>query len=208
MDAGAFLEDLKASKATQLDRLGSNKLLLALTDADLETESVLQAAAVSEYAAAETFREWAADETDERARELFDAVAEQERDHLDRVTAHLDGFEPPEAPGPMHAYLRGLDDTLPRVAAGLVGRGLVSTKSHTQIIGFFVNEADRELADLFRDLRAETEAEIEDGLAYLTSADADTDGGAMAAAEYVIQVAYDDYADGLRGLGLDPKPIC
>ncbi len=208
MDAGAFREDLEAAKATQLDRLGSNKLLLALTEADLEADSVLRAAAASEYAAAETFRQWESDETEADARELFASVAGQEEEHLDRVVAHLDGFDEPAAPGPMHSFLRGLDETVPRVAAGLVARGIVSTKSHTQIISFFVNQADRERADLFRDLKAETEGEIDDGLAYLEMApDADREA-AMAAAEYVIQVAYDDYADGLRDLGLDPKPIC
>lgn len=209
MDAGAFRDALEEAKATQLDRLGSNKLLLAITDAELDTDPILRAAAASEYAAADTFRGWAADETDQGAADLFAAVADQEADHLDRVVAHLDDYDPPETAGPMHAFLRGIEETAPRVAAGLVARGLVSTRTHTQIIGFFVNEADRELADLFRDLKSETEAEIDDGLAYLEDVDgADAWEPALAAAEYVIQVAYDDFADGLRALGLDPKPIC
>lgn len=209
MDAGEFREALEASKATQLDRLASNKLLLALTDADLETEPVLEAAAASEYAAAETFRQWADDEADRAARDLFATVADQEADHLDRVVAQLPAFDPPDAAGPLHAFLRGVDATVPRVAGGLVARGLVSSRSHTQIIGFFINEAEQELADLFRDLKAETDAEIDAGLTYLDENAGDDDWEpALSTAEYVIQIAYDDYADGLRDLGLDPKPIC
>lgn len=209
MNAGDFRQALEESKATQLTRLASNKLLLALTDADLDTEPVLAAAAASEYAAEETFRGWVDDEPDRAARTLFAEVAEQEADHLERVVAHLSTFDPPASPGPMHAFLRGVDATVPRVAGGLVARGLVSARSHTQIIGFFVNEAEQELADLFRDLKAETDEEIQAGLTYLEEGvDDDAWEAAMATAEYVIQVAYDDYADGLRDLGLDPKPIC
>jgi hypothetical protein len=38
-----------------------------------------------------------------------------------------------------------------------------------------------------------------------TDADRET---AEAVATYVVQLAYDDYADALAGMGVDPKPIC
>ncbi|MFB6227255.1 MAG: rubrerythrin family protein [Halobacteriales archaeon] len=210
MNANLLREDVASEKHTQLDRLGSGKLLVALTDATLDRETVLSVAADSEYAAAETFRAWA-DETEvEPAREAFEAVSDQERDHYERVVAHLSDHDPPDAGGPMHAYLRGLDGTIERVGAGLLGRPLVSTRSHTQVISFFVNEADTKLADLFRDLKSETDVELERGMDAL---DALCDGPddwerARATAEYTIQVAYDDYADALEGMGLDPRPIC
>ena len=31
---------------------------------------------------------------------------------------------------------------------------------------------------------------------------------ARAVGAYTVQVAYDDYADALRGMGVDPKPVC
>ena len=49
-----------------------------------------------------------------------------------------------------------------------------------------------------------------DGLALLAepcSSDADWDRAA-ASAEYVVSLAYDDYADALRGMDVDPKPVC
>ena len=213
MDGQTFVDEVEAAKATELKRLGSSKLLVALTEANLEVERVLQVAAASEYAAAETFHAWADDEPDGGARAAFEDVAAQEDDHFERVVAHLDDFEPPTAPGPMHAYLRGREDTVERIATGLVARPLVSVRTHTQVISFFVNEADRERADLFRELKADTEAVIETGTALLEERCGDAGEGsdwerASATAEYLVQVAYDDYADGLVEMGLDPKPIC
>lgn len=210
MDAKQLREEVEAEKRTQLDRLGSEKLLVALTDATLSRESVLTTAADSEYAAAETFRSWADEEPASPAREAFTDVREQEETHYERVREHLPNHDPPDAGGPMHAYLRGLEGTIERVGAGLVGRPLVSTRSHTQVISFFVNEADTGMADLFRDLKSETNAELDRGLEALeVLCDGPEDWErARAPAEYVIQIAYDDYADTLEGMGLDPRPIC
>lgn len=211
MDGQSFRDAVEEAAETELDRLGSSRLLVALTGADLTTGAVLRAAAHSEHAARETFRAWAADEDDPRAREAFADAADREAEHLDRVLDALDdpGFDPVDG-GPMHAYLREREDTVERVAAGMVGRGLVSVRAHVQVIGFFVNEADERRADLFRDLRAETEASLDRGLDLLEALCADADDWERAGmvAEYVVRVAYDDYADALADLGIDPKPIC
>ncbi|MFB6302458.1 MAG: rubrerythrin family protein [Haloferacaceae archaeon] len=211
MDGQAFRETVEDGMETELDRLGSNKLLVALTDADLTTAAVLRVAAHSEHAARETFRAWAADEDDPLAREAFEDAAEREAEHLERVLDALDDpdFDPADG-GPMHAYLREREGAVERVAAGMVGRGLVSVRTHGQVISFFVNEAEERRADLFRDLRAETRASLERGLDLLDAL-CDDEGDwkrARMVAEYVIQVAYDDYADALTDLGLDPRPIC
>jgi hypothetical protein len=211
MDAEAFRDAVEESKATELDRLGSSQLLVALTGAQLDAQHVLEVAAHSEHAARETFREWAATEDDPGARDAFESVADQEDEHLRRVREELDDpdFEPADG-GPMHAYLRGRDDAIERVAGGMVGRPLVSLRTHVQLISFFVNEADESTADTFRDLRAETAAVIDDGLELLAErcrSEEDWERARMVA-EYVIQVAYDDYADALTDLGLNPKSIC
>ena len=210
MDARQLREDVESGKRTRLDRLGSEKLLVALTDATLDRESVLATAADSEYAATETFRSWAAEEPSPPAREAFATVRDQEESHYERVLEHLPDHDPTDAGGPMHAYLRGLEGSIERVGAGLVGRPLVSIRSHMQVISFFVNEADTGMADLFRDLRSETNAELDRGLEALdVLCDAPDDWErARATAEYTIRVAYDDYADTLEGMGLDPRPIC
>ncbi|KAB1188471.1 MULTISPECIES: rubrerythrin family protein [Haloferax] len=211
MDSASFREAVETAKRTELDRLGSSKLLLSLTAADLSESAVLRAAAFSEHAARETFRAWAADETVEQAKAAFEETAQQEDEHLRRVLERLDSdLDLPDGPGLMHAYLRGRDDTIERIAAGMVGRGLVSLRTHTQVIGFFINEADRQGADLFRELKSETEDALTTGLILLDELCEDDDEWERArmVAEYVVQVAYDDYADGLAELGVDPRPLC
>ncbi|SFR41620.1 rubrerythrin family protein [Halogeometricum limi] len=211
MDAATLRSTVEEDKQTELDRLGSQQLLVALTDADLTRERVLDVAAASEHAAHVTFDGWTADETDDDAREAFAVVADQEADHLERVTAELDGeWEPDDEPGPMHAYLRGRDATVERIAAGMVGRPLVSQRTYNQLIGFFVNEADERTADVLRGLKSETLETLERGLSLLdatceTEEDWET---ARRVAGYTIQLAYEDYADALRGLGFDPRSVC
>jgi hypothetical protein len=210
MDAAALVDAVESETATELDRLGSSKLLVALTGADLDADTVLRAAAGSERAACETFRAWADTEPDATAGAAFDAVAEQEADHYERVAAELDGFEPPDEVDALHAYLRGLEGTVERAAAGLVGRTLVSTRAHTQLIGFFVNEADRARADLFRDLKADTDAALDDGRDVLDTVCGSGDDWTRAedAAVAAVETAYDEYVGALDDLGLDPKPVC
>jgi len=224
MDGEAFRERVESAKATELERLGSNKLLIALTDATLEPEAVLRAAADSEHAAHNTFAAWAADAADDgghddagaggdAAAELFEWLAERERDHRERVLdslADLGVDHDPADGGTVHEYLRAREDPVERVAAGTVGRGLVSDRTHLQIVSFFVNEGDETRADLFRDFRTETEEELERGLALLEGAcgtDEDWERARMVA-EYAVQIAYDDYADALAGMGVDVKPVC
>jgi hypothetical protein len=210
MDAATFRENVETATATELDRLGSQQALVALTDADLDRETVLRAAAQSEHVARETFAEWADDEANAHAAETFARLAERERDHYERVVAELDGeFDPTDAVDPMHDHLRGLDDTVAR-AAGLVGRSLASDRTQLQVVNFFVNEADERRADLFRDLREDTRNEGSAGGELLENRcdDEAERERAQAVAEETVRIAYDDYAETLEGMGLDPKPIC
>ena len=207
MNPDDFADTVSEEKSTELDRLGSQQLLVALTGADLEPEVVLAASANSERAAAETFAEWA-DGSDD-ARETFERLADQERDHYERVVAELDEFEPLDATDSMQAYLRGLDDDVSR-AGGLVGRSLVGSRTLLQVVNFFVNDADERRADIFRDLRADTRENVADGVRVLADCCAGEDdwNRAFDVATETVQIAYDDYADTLTGMGLDPKPIC
>jgi hypothetical protein len=210
MDAEGFRERVVDRKQTQLDRLGSGKLLVGLTGGDLRRETVLELAANSEHAARETFEGWAADESDPDARAAFEDVAAQEADHYERVLALVDDPHEPAGGGVLHSYLRGREDTVDRAAAGMVGRPLYSLRAYTQMVSFFVNEADEATADELRALKADTEATLQRGcelLAGLCDDDAAVEG-AVDTAGYTIQLVYDDYADALAEMGLNVKSVC
>lgn len=207
-----FLAAVREECATELDRLGSEKALIATTAARLEPERVLGTALAAELRAAETFDAWADDETDDRARALFERVAATEREHADRVRELGDLEEPAPHPGPdaLHEQLRGLDGTVERVAAGAVARPLVASRSLLQVVNFFVNEADSASAATFRGLRAETDQLPPEGAALVAELCAD-DGDwkrALMAAVDAVEAAYREYADTLEGMGVDPKPVC
>jgi hypothetical protein len=210
MDAASFPDAIADAKGVELDRLGSQQSLVALTDAELDAETVLRTSAQSEHVARETFSAWAENEASGDASETFSALAEQEADHYERVVAELkDDFEPSDDVDPMHAHLRELDATIER-AAGLVGRSLAADRTQLQVVNFFVNEADERRAELLRDLRADTQDAVSTGAELLERQCADDSDRKRAreTAEEVVQIAYDEYAETLQGMGLDPKPIC
>lgn len=200
MDADELRETVVADNASDLALLGSPDLLVSLSEGDPNPDTLLSAAGNSEHAARETFRAWADDAADATLARTYESVAAQENDHHRRVRAALDGdseFGPPEQAGPMHAYLRGRDDPIHRIAGGMVGRTLVSLRTHDRLIDFFA--ADPERVRLFRDLREETADCLDDGLAALDArATADDWKAAQAVAGYTIQLASDDLRDGLR----------
>jgi len=201
MDADGLRAAVEAEHADALDLLGSRELLVALSDGDPRPAALLAAAADSEYAARETFREWADGTVDPALRDVFEAVAEQEDDHFHRVRTAMgdDDVHDPERSGPMHAYLRGREDPIQQVAAGMVGRTLVSLRTHGRLIDFFDAVDGHDRAALFRDLRAETAACLDDGLAILDErADGDDWAAAEAVAGYTIRLAADDLRDALR----------
>lgn len=210
MDGSEIVEAVRASKATELERLGKEKALIATTNADLGTAAVLRAAAASERRAQRTFEAWAESEPDERAREAFERVAATEADHYGRIVARLEAPPTDPEPDPLHASLRTVERTVERVGAGLIGRPLASERTLLQVVNFFLNEADTAAADLFRDLREETLRVPEEGTTLLDELCVGEDDWVLArkAAEDAIQVAYDDYAETLEGMGLDPKPVC
>jgi len=210
MDGADFLETVRESNATALDRLGSEKALVATTDAVLERERVLETAAAAEARAATTFETWADDEPDDRAREAFRDAAARERDHHGRVCELGDVAASDPPADPLHDYLRGLETTVERAAGGLVARPLVASRTLLQVISFFVNEGEPGAADAFRDLRSETDEQVETGTAVVAAVRDGPDDRARAeeAAGRTIQAAYGAYADSLEGMGIDPKPVC
>lgn len=211
MDTSAFIDRVNSECATELDRLGSEKALVATTMAELETDRVLETAAQAELRAEATFEAWSTDEDHDAARDAFERCVGKEREHADRIIDRLGSDEDldPRADD-LHQYLRELETTPERVGAGMVGRPLASSRTLLQTINFFVNEADEDTADLFRDIRAETETLVEEGATLLETVcqtDEDAEDAETAAVE-AIQTAYGEYAETLEEMGLDPRPIC
>ncbi|MFD1684977.1 rubrerythrin family protein [Halobellus litoreus] len=201
---------LESERSEELALLGSERFRTAAAGGEPTARALLVAAAESEAAARATFAEWVTDEGDPGARTAFESVVDQETEHRERVAAELDEWTPEDgAPGPMHAYLRGREATVERVAGGMVGRPLVSLRTHAQLIEFFerreTDAADRRAA-LFRDLRAETAGTLDDGLTLLAErCESETAWEtAELVAGYTIRLAHDDTADALRSLGVDP----
>jgi chemotaxis regulatin CheY-phosphate phosphatase CheZ len=194
-------DQVRATDETELDRLGSEKALLALTDAQLDTTTVLERTG----AALASARDGLADLASDAGAETVATAVADARDALavatDRVADSLDGEF--AADSAFLALDAETDDE--RVGAGLVGLPLVLDRLLLQCVSFFVNEADAARADLFRELR-NTTGEIRE-----LTADVDVDvdeQAARTAASAVVATAYDEYAGRLERMGFDPKPVC
>lgn len=209
MDGAALLDSVRTEKETELDRLGSEKSLLAATEARLEPDPVLVTAATTLQTARDELANWADEATDETAAETLRSIADELDGAVATVTDELDGDG--DGIAALEAPFLSLDATgdIERVAAGSIGVPLVLDRLFLQVVSFFVNEAENDRADLFRDLRADADAMLAAGTNALdelcTGEDWDR---AEASAMAVIDAAYDDYAERLDAMGFDPKPIC
>lgn len=209
MDGEDLVEAVREARATELDRLGSEKALVAVTDANLETPAVLTAAAAAERRARDTFEAWA-ENADGPAAAAFEAAAAAERAHHEAVLERLDGSPDAPDPNPLHEYLRSLEGPAERAGAGLVGRSLAAERSLLQFVNYFVNEGDAATADLFRGFREDTCDLVDRGAALLDELceeEADYER-ARAAAERAVELAYEEYESSLEAMGVDPKPVC
>jgi hypothetical protein len=209
MDDAALLESVRTGMEMELNRLGSEKSLLAATEARLEPDPVLVTAAASLRTARDTLAAWADDATDDAAAEALATTAETLAEAVDRVTAELagDGDDIAAVDAPFLSL--DAEGDIERLAAGTIGVPLVLDCLFLQAVSFFVNEADSGRADLFRDLRADTDAMLATGQSALEECcDGDDWDRAESAATAVVETAYDDYVTRLEAMGFDPKPIC
>jgi len=200
MDAGATIDAVRDRTETERDRLGSDKVLIAATDATLETEAVLTAASTRESGLADILGRWA-DESDSDVATQFGAAAEAAAERADRIDADAgdpDGFID---------HLETVSGTARRVGAGLVAAPLLADRFYLQVVSFFVNEADERSADTARELRSgASDLDVaRDALAVLDESGRER---ARDGAIEAVGVAYDEYADALEAMGLDPRPVC
>jgi hypothetical protein len=210
MNGEELVAAVREDCATELDRLGSEKAVIAATGAELERDAVLSAAAGLLDGAAATFEAWAEDTDHDAAREAFADAAGTAVDARDDLLARgedagTDGDRP-------HLFdeLATLDRPPERVAAGLVAYPLVAERQFLQVINFFVNEGARAEADAARDVREGLQATPDDAAALLDDVCGSDEDWVMArkAATDAVGVAYDEYAEALQEMGLDPKPVC
>jgi rubrerythrin len=197
MEGAALSAAIAVRTAPTLKTVETADLIPASTTGDRRPEPILRAAADSEAAARDTFDRWADDEAHDRVQRAFERVADQERDHYARLTAFLDDHEEPSAPGPLHASLRGRRGTIERVAAGMIGRVVVSQRVQGGLVECLDRQGEREMADCVRDLRDETMAVRETGETLLDRCCSSADDWhlARAAAEYTVTVAAEAAVD-------------
>ncbi len=206
MDATDVRERVESAMDTELTRLGSDKVLLAATSANLATGPVLAAldSALNRHHAALTT--WAATEPQQDIGDAFDEAAQTVASA--RVT--LGAEESAEQTVVDLVQFGDPTDDFERVGAGLLAGPLIVDRVCLQAVSFFVNEADREHADRCRSVREQLGAVVETELPAATDACQERseweaiETGAIAA----IEASYTVYADTLGQMGLDPKPVC
>ncbi|MBX0295209.1 transcription antitermination protein [Haloarcula nitratireducens] len=205
MDAADTLDAVREASASGLERLGSDKLLVAVTGADLTSDAVREAAVTRERGRASALAAWA-DESEGAIADAFDAAASAASERADRIPRD-DVTTADAETDALSAHLETVDGTAEQIGAGLVASPLVADRFYLQVVSFFVNEADEGSADAFREMRtaASDLDPARDALAELDDEGRET---ARDAAVEAIDVAYEEYAETLTEMGLDPKPTC
>jgi hypothetical protein len=208
MNAAELRNDLESTYETELSRLGSSKSMYAATEGEMETDAVLSAMADRAHAAAETFDAWTAETTDTVLADVFGSLAADQHGQAERID-EAGGETPIDNPTALQRHLRGLSTDVERVG-GLLAWTLVTDRTLSQAVGFFVGNADPSSADLFRNLRGEIEG-AGDRTEEILETVCDGSGDwkrAEAAASEAIETAYDEYVDTLDSMGVKVKPVC
>jgi hypothetical protein len=200
MDAADTIAAVEEETTTERSRLGSDKTLVAATGATLEADAVWRAAATREAGVTEALDGWLTD-ADGAVAGAFERAAAAASERAGRIDAT------PGDPDALSVHLGTLGSAAERVGAGLVAAPLVFDRFYLQVVSFFVNEADEGNADVARELRSGA-SDLGPAREALGALDDSGRERARDAAVDAVGVAYDEYAETLESMGLDPKPIC
>jgi hypothetical protein len=219
MDASDLAATLRDDHETAFSRLGSSKAMYAITNGEMDGAVVRAAAAINADAVSVVTDEWTTydtsnndihldeiDNTDPDA--VFAAIASGASERA--VTLDPDASQTESVNRP-HLYdVLASMETTPSRLGGLLARSLVTIEQVSQMIGFFVGNADPKTAGEFRDLKDMIESDHD---RVITALDSTCESAAawehaQSSADAVIEAAYDEYVDSLNQMGIKPKNVC
>lgn len=208
MNGQTLVDGVREGERTELDRLGSDKAMIAATNADLDTGPVLTHVALTLDGLQAVCEAWAETSADEDASALYAATAEAASEEYARVTDAME--EEPSGETPAGAVTLETFEADPARIGGLVGQSLSFDRTLLQAVNFFVNEGDETMAATCRDARNAAGEDATEGgnLVATLCTDPDDWERAETVAVETIAVAYDDYEARLEAMGLDPRPVC
>ncbi|MFB6310389.1 MAG: hypothetical protein ABEH64_04310 [Salinirussus sp.] len=197
------VDRVEKAMETELSRLGSEKLLLAATGADIRDATVAGVLAATLAVGAENCIAWA-DATDDStlsallmdAGECYREIRSETLEAWPDAEDSADPLVNPTDPG---------EDSR-RIGIGLLGLPILLDRLLLQAVSYHVNEANTTAADRLREFRTSIR-ELSDGAADNLEDEA-VEEPAVESAGAVIEAAYERYADRLEAMGLDPKPLC
>jgi len=208
MDGQTFLDELRDDHETELSRLGSSKAVYALTEGEMDSDTVRVGTARELHAVAPVLELWA-ENGEAGADELHATVAAYLDDWADRLDEDAGAPDGEEFTHVTAEALEGYGDDLSR-AAGLTAALLVLATVAEQLVGFYVGDADRKGAAEFRELRDDLRDHRDAAAGFLETCCTDEAdwAGAHEAAAGVVDGAYDWYVDTLEAMGIEPKNVC
>jgi hypothetical protein len=208
MNGPELREAIESEYETELSRLGSSKSMYAATEGEMETDAVLSAMADRAHTAAETFDAWTAETTDTVLADVFGSLAADQHSQAERI-GEAGGGTPIDSPTGLQKHLRGLSTDDERVG-GMFAWTLVSDRTLSQAVGFFVGNADPASADLFREFRTDIERagdRAEETLSRVCDDQREWTRAETAAGE-TVEAAYAEYVETLESMGVKVKPVC
>ncbi|ERG95910.1 hypothetical protein [Haloquadratum walsbyi] len=219
MDASDLAATLRDDHETAFSRLGSSKAMYAITNGEMDGAVVRAAAAVNADAVSTVTDAWSesenstedhhTDEIDEMDPDtLFTVIATDAGEravNLDPDVSQIETVTDPQ----LYDVLESMEMTPSRLG-GLLARSLVMLEQVSQMIGFFVGNAEPKTAGEFRDLKSAIESDRDRVITALNSTcDSDTAWErAQSSADAVIDAAYTEYVDSLEQMGIKPKNVC
>jgi len=190
-------DSVRRSVRERLDALRAEDALVDLFGREPSMSGVMRLAADSEYATRMTFLQWTYSESDGDARQEFALAADETQKHYELIAGQLPaGFEASDD-SPLHERLREQEETVVRVASGLVGRHLAAVQLHRRIATFFRERDVPDVAEKLEEIAEEERARVrraDDLLADLCETEDDR-ATAIEAAERTIREA----TQGLHG---------